>query len=1007
MTEQAYRLDQGGKLDRSKTIRFWFNDTAYEGYRGDTLASALLANGVQLVGRSFKYHRPRGVYSAGSEEPNALVQLESGPHTEPNRRATEVELYEGLRATSQNCWPSVNFDIGAINSVLAPFFPAGFYYKTFMWPASLWMTYEKFIRKAAGLGKSPEEIDPDFYDKTFAHCDVLVIGGGPAGIQAAYAAGKSGARVMLVEEKCDFGGSLLNEPTEINGNESPQWIEERLSELRSMPEVTLLNRTTLTGYYDYNFLIANERVGDHLGPTNSGRTVKERLWKIRAKEVVMATGAIERPMVFADSDRPGVMLASAVSSYINRFGVLPGKNIVFFTNNDSAYSSALAAKNAGATVQVIDIRHKPEGDLISQATDAGIVITTNSSITAVGYSKGRIKSVDTMQLSNNGDDVVGSAQTIECDLVGVSGGWNPTVHLFSQSKGKLKYLEDKFCFVPDQTSINNSVVVAGACRASYKLSDCLNEGFEAGCSAAQKAGFSTDNLAPDSVCDDPEMGAIRPLWVLPCDHPVGKGKKKHFHELHNDATVADIALAAREGFISVEHLKRYTTTGMGTDQGKTSNLNAMTVMSEIQGKTVPEVGTTTFRPPYTPLSFGSIVGHDRRDLFLQKRKTPMHPWHEKNNAVFEDVGDWKRAFYYPKVGEDMHAAVQRECLETRNKCGLLDASTLGKIDLQGKHAVDLLNMLYTNAWSQLAVGRCRYGLMLNENGMIIDDGVTTRIAENHYHMTTTTGGAARVMGWIEEWLQTEWPDKEVYATSVTEQWAVASLNGPNARKVLEKLTDLALDSDTFPFMSMKTATVAGIPARIYRISFTGELSFEINVPARYGLALWQAIMQAGDEFGITPYGTEAMHVLRAEKGFIIVGQDSDSTMTPMDMGMDWIVSKKKEDFVGKRSFSRTDTARPDRKQLVGLLTDNPKFVLPEGAHVVKELKSAPPMEMLGHVTSSYMSPNVGRSIAMAMIKDGFNRKGQTLHVPAMDGSSQTVKVTDPIFFDTQGERGRD
>lgn len=1004
MNDQVNRLPTGGRLNRSKSIRFWYDEKAYEGYPGDTLASALLANNVHLIGRSFKYHRPRGIFSAGSEEPNALVQLETGAHTEPNRRATEVEIYEGLRASSQNCWPSVRFDLGAINSKISRILPAGFYYKTFMWPASLWMTYEKFIRKSAGLGKSPMEVDPDFYDKTFAHCDVLVIGAGPAGIQAAHAAGSTGARVMLVDEKNEFGGSLLSENASINDGSANDWIDEKISKLKRMEEVTLLPRTTVTGYYDYNFLVANERVSEHRGPHNAEKSPKERLWKIRAKKVVLANGAIERPLVFADNDRPGVMLANAIRSYINRYAVLPGKQIVILTNNDSGYPAAIDAKNVGANINIVDIRKNPSIAFADQVSELGIPVHSNCTITGIKYKGGKIKFAEVMELNDDGSEVIGSAKIIDCKVIGVAGGWTPSVHLFSQSKGKLKFLDDQYCFVPGESSINNSTLFAGACIASYKLNDCLKQGFEAGRAAVESLGFDTSSLVNSDIVAEFDSGELRPLWILPCDHPIGKGPKKHFHELHNDSTVADIELAAREGFESVEHLKRYTTTGMGTDQGKTSNLNALTVMSNLRKVSVPEVGTTTFRPPYTPLSFGSIVGHDRHELFLQKRKTAMHPWHDKNGAVYEDVGDWKRPFYFPRPGEDMAAAVQRECIKVRKTCGLLDASTLGKIDLQGKDTTQLLNMLYTNAWSLLSPRRCRYGLMLNEHGMVFDDGVTTCLDENHYHMTTTSGGAARVMSWIEEWLQTECPDLEIFATSVTEQWAVASLNGPNARRVLEKLTDLPLDPDSFPYLSMQEAEVAKISARIFRISFTGELAFEINVPARYGLALWEALMDAGKEFDICPYGTEAMHVLRAEKGFIIAGQDTDGTVTPMDLGMDWIVSKKKQDFAGKRSFSRPDTQRDGRKQLVGLLTKDPKFVLPEGAHVVEKLNPKPPMKMLGHVSSSYMSPNVGRSIALALIKDGFNRKGQTLEVPLIDGSNQKVTVTDPIFFDKNGER---
>ncbi len=1000
------RLAHGGRIDRDRIIEFHYDGKRYAGHPGDTLASALLANGIHLVARSFKYHRPRGIYSAGCEEPNALVQLESGAHTVPNMRATDVELYDGLRAASQNCWPSVKFDFGAISSRLSRLLPAGFYYKTFMWPASMWMTYEKYIRKAAGSGRSPLAPDPDFYDKTYAHCDVLVIGGGPAGLQAALAAAQSGAQVILLDEKSEFGGSLLSDRSStIGGIPAIEWVSDSVARLAALDNVTLLSRTTLHGYYDCNFLVANQKSGEHAGPTSAGRVPKERLWKIRAHQVVIAAGAIERPLVFADNDRPGVMLSGAIRSYINRFAVLPGRNIVLLTNNDGIWQTALDAQDAGASVCVIDIRGNTPCEASEQAKKRGITVCTGQTITGVDYTRGKIRGVEMMTLSENGTSVTGSLQRLPCDLIGVAGGWTPTVHLYSQAKGKLKYLDDLHCFVADHMPPTNPVIMAGACNAGYRLDDCLGQGFTAGCKAAADAGFATGSAQPPAlVVNAPQAdlsvssGGLRPLWILPCDHPIGRGRKKHFHELHNDATVADIHLAAREGYRSIEHVKRYTTTGMGTDQGKTSNLNALTVMSEIRGVPVPEIGTTTFRPPFTPLTFGSIAGHDCRQLFLPVRKTPIHDWHDRHGAVFEDVGDWKRPRYFPQAGETMHDAVQRECVAVRKHCGILDASTLGKIDLTGRDCIKLLNMLYTNDWSKLARGRCRYGLMLDEHGMVFDDGVTSRLDDHHYHITTTTGGAARVMNWIEEWLQTEWPDWEVYATSVTEQWAVVALSGPAAARTLGELVDLPLDDQSFPFMSVREAAVAGIPARIFRISFTGELSYEINVPARYGAALWGALMEAGEQHGICPYGTETMHVLRAEKGFIIVGQDTDGTVTPADLGMHRLVSKTKPDFLGKRSLARSDTARPGRKQLVGLLTEDPRQVLPEGAHAVEKLKSAPPMDMLGHISSSYMSPNVGRSIALALIRDGLARKGQVLDVPLLDGGAHKVTVTEPVFL---------
>ena len=998
---QKNRIHNKGHVNQTRNINFTFNNKLYQGHPGDTLASALLANGVNLIGRSFKYHRPRGIFSAGSEEPNALVQLEIGAHTEPNRLATEIEIYDGLSANSQNCWPSVKFDLSAINSKVARILPAGFYYKTFMWPASMWLTYEKHIRKAAGLGVSPLENDPDCYDHQYHHCDVLVIGSGSAGLQAAYTAAKSGVRVTLVEQNHAFGGALLFENATINGVTGRDWIAQMVDTLSSMDNVTLLKRTTVTGYYDYNYLIANERVSEHLGPKREAGIPKERLWKIRSKQVVLATGSIERPMVFADNDRPGVMLASAIRQYLQQHGVLIGQSIVFHTNNDSAYLSAIDAKKAGAEVRIIDVRKTLTSDVRTQAESNGISVLLNCAITSVEYKSHCIRSIEVMQLNASGDDVIGSKQIIQCDAIGVSGGFTPTVHLYSQSKGKLTYLDDRHCFVPNTDSMapNNPCHIAGACQASFTLSECLEEGYQAGLSALSALSIDTTGIenSVKHIEAEPGLGDIRPLWIVPCDHPIGQGKKKHFHELHNDSTIADVILAQREGFESVEHTKRYTTTGMGTDQGKTSNLNAMVAMAKCRGVTIPEVGTTTFRPPFTPLTFGSVVGHNRRELFLQKRKTAMHAWHDDNGAVYEDVGDWKRPFYFPKDGESMHDAVQRETKAVRTSAGILDASTLGKIDIQGKDAAWLLNMLYTNAWTKLQPGSCRYGLMLNEHGMVIDDGVTTCLAPGHYHMTTTSGGAARVMNWIEEWIQTEWPEKEIYATSVTEQWAVAALNGPNSQKILQKLTDTAIDDD-FKFMSMKEITVAGIAARVYRISFTGEEAYEINVPARFGLSLFKALMEAGEEFDLTPYGTETMHVLRAEKGFIIVGQDTDGTVTPLDLGMNWIV-KKKGDFFGKRSFERSDTSRAGRKQLVGVLTKDPKIVLQEGAHLVEKVEDKPPMNMLGHVTSSYMSPNLGRSIAMALVKDGFNRQTDTLFVPTIDGQTHEVTITDTNFYD--------
>ncbi len=993
---QDWRLAGGGRLDRRRRLGFIWDGARYEGYAGDTLASALLANGVHLIGRSFKYHRPRGIFSAGAEEPNALVQLGVGARTEPNIRATQIELYDGLIACSQNCWPSVGFDFGAVTDLLSPLFPSGFYYKTFMWPPSWWRTvFEPQIRRMAGLGKAPKEADPDRYEHMYAHCDVLVAGAGPAGLMAALTAGRSGARVILAEQEPELGGSLLSEPI---GHPSVAWLEQIKRELAACPELRILIRTTAFGYYDHNWLGLVERGADHLGPAAPANLPRQRLWKLRAREVVLATGAIERPFVFDGNDKPGVMLASAVRTYLNRFAVRPGRRAVVLTNNDSAYRTALDLRGADVEVLVVDTRPKAAGLLPDKARDAGIGVLEGQ---AVIGTKGhlRISGVVVQPLNRSGDGVAGSTRSIACDLLCVSGGWIPAIHLHSQSRGRPRYDEARAVYLPGEPVQNERS--AGACAGAFTLKGCLEQGAHAGVEAAQAAGFEAE-LPDGPALDEPEEAPMRALFHIPS----AKRRGKAFVDYQNDVTASDIELALHEGYRSIEHVKRYTTTGMGTDQGKTSNINAIQAVSRMSGQPVPEIGVTTFRPPYSPVSFGAIVGRNCKERFDPARRTPMHEWHVAHGAVFEDVGQWKRPRYYPKLGEDMHAAVRREVKAARASIGVLDASTLGKIDLQGRDTAEFLNRVYTNAWSKLAIGRCRYGLMLGEDGMVFDDGVTTRLGETHYLMSTTSGGAARVLAWLEEWLQTEWPELKVYCTSVTEQWATVSLCGPRCRELMRELApDIDLDPAAFPHMSMREGRVLGVPARIFRISFTGELSFEIQVPSRYGLPLWKEVMARGAAYDIMPYGTEGMHVLRAEKGFIIVGQDTDGTVTPYDLGMDWIVSRQKQDFLGKRSLARADMQKPERKQFVGLLTDDPDEVLEEGAQIVADPKQAIPMTMQGHVTSSYMSPNLGRAFALAMVKGGRSRIGQKLYVPMPDRTI-AVTLTDPVFFDQDGERMR-
>ena len=996
---QPNRLPQGFHVDHERPLDFTFNGKSYTGLQGDTLASALLANGVRLVGRSFKYHRPRGIVGSGVEEPNALVQLETGARTLPNYVATQVELYDGLEATSVNCWPSVEFDLRAVNGLISRFLPPGFYYKTFMWPRSFWPLYERQLRKAGGLGVAPTEPDTDRYDKMHAHCDVLVVGSGPAGVSAALEAGRAGARVILVDEQRELGGSLLASRRSIEGEWAGDWLEAALDELRGMDEVRLLPRSTAFGYYDHNFVAVLERVTDHLGPT-AGSAPRQRIWRIRAKQVVLATGAIERPLVFRNNDRPGVMLASAVSTYLLRYGVAPGRRPVLFANNDNAYVTVLDLYDAGVEVEaVVDLRPEPEGTLPWKIAMLEIEVLAGSALVDVHGSKG-VEAVDVMRV--DGDSVVGEPRRIECDLVAMSGGWNPTLNLHSQSGGRPRFDDALSCFVPGPPA--QAERSAGSCNGAFTLEESLAQGTAAGAAAAGDAGFGDGRpSAPAPGANDWPEEPSSVCWIVPGTKPVTR-ESKSFVDLQTDTTAADIAVSALEGYEMIEHVKRYTTLGMGTDQGRTGAVNGIGVLSEVLRRPIPEIGTTTFRQPYTPVTFGAMAGRDIRELFDPVRKTPMHEWHAAAGAPFEDVGQWNRAWYYPRPGESLHEAVDRECLAVRNTVGVLDASTLGKIDVRGPDAARFLNRVYINGWTKLGVGRCRYGFMLNEEGMVLDDGVTARLSETHFLMHTTTSGAATVMTWLERWLQTEWPDMKVYLTSVTDHWATVSINGPRARRVLQKVCDdVDLSDGAFPFMSVRTGTVAGVPARIFRISFAGELSFEVNVDANYGRRVWEAVMEAGEEFGITPYGTEAMHVLRAEKGYIIVGQDTDGSVTPVDLGVGRMVSRRK-DFLGRRSLSMEDLVREDRKQIVGLLTEDDQEVLPEGGQIVDDPSARAPAPMLGHVTSSYYSPNLGRSIAMGIVKGGRARIGDVVHVSIGAGRPVPARIADPAFYDPGGEK---
>ena len=994
-----FRTRAGGRIDRDRVIAFRFDGRTLAGCQGDTLASALLANGVHLVGRSFKYHRPRGILAAGAEEPSALVEVRrDDERATPNLRATQVELYEGLEARSQNRWPSLAFDAAAVNDLLSPFLPAGFYYKTFMWPPRAWRAlYEPLIRAAAGLGRAPARPDPDRYAQRYAHCDVLVVGCGPAGLAAAAAAAASGARVILCDEQAELGGSLLGTPAAlIEGRPGWRWLAETLAALARNERVRLLPRTTAFGYFPHNLVALNERITDHLAHPRPPLP-RERQWQVRAREVVLATGAIERPLVFPGNDRPGIMLAESARIYLARYGVIAGTRAVVAAGCDEAYRAALELHAAGVEIALIaDARARAEGLHLEAARRAGLPIELATRVTGTS---GRLR-VRAVRVASGGEGASGGrVRSVRCDLVLMSGGFTPSVHLFSQSRGKLAWNEANRCFLPAEPA--ERVRCAGACRGIFDLVAALADGAAAGANAAERIGLAGEapERAPPPLPSSAALDAVAGALVEPGD----AGGAKAFVDWQNDVTVKDLALAAREGFRSIEHVKRYTTTGMATDQGKTSNLNALGIVARALQHEIPAIGLTTFRMPYTPVSFGSFAGVARQALFDPVRTTPIHTWAERHGATFEDVGAWKRARYFAHPGEDMHAAVARECLAVRERCGLFDASTLGKIEVAGPDAAVFLDRLYVNALAKLPVGRCRYGLLLRDDGFIFDDGVIARLAADRFHVTTTTGGAARVLALMEDYAQTEWPDLKVWLTSTTEQWAVIAVQGPRARQVLAGLVeDIDLSAPALPHMSAALARFCGIPALVCRVSFTGELGFEVNVPADFGLAAWEAVHQAGEAHGISAYGTEAMHVLRAEKGYIIVGQDADGTVTPDDAGLAWAIGKDKVDFLGKRSLRRAAMADANRKQLVGLLTVEPERVLAEGAQLI-ERASPPPLPTLGHVTSAYASAVLRRSIALGLVAGGRRRVGERLLAQTRDGAVP-VEVTTPIFYDREGAR---
>ncbi|WP_407175664.1 sarcosine oxidase subunit alpha family protein [Bradyrhizobium sp. STM 3562] len=991
MRTQPFRLAKAGLVDRNQTVSFRFDGKSYEGHPGDTLASALLANGLRLFGRSFKYHRPRGVLSAGSEEPNALVELRTGARREANTRATIIELFDGLDATSQNRWPSLDFDLRSINHLVGPALAAGFYYKTFMWPASFWeKLYEPLIRHAAGLGRAARVADPDHYEKAFAFCDILVIGGGPAGLSAALAAGRSGARVILCDEDFRLGGRLLAENREIDGRPAADWLAATLAELASLSEVRLMPRTTVFGLYDHGIFGAVERVNDHVAvpPAHQPR---QRGWRIYAKRSILASGAIERSIVFPGNDRPGVMLASSVRAYVNRFGVLPGKDVVLYTAGDNGWTTVRDLVAAGVRLlAIVDTRDEIDPGFKALAERARALVFVGGAIEATMGTR-QLRSVVVRDSS-------GKRTTLACDLLATSNGWNPALHIASHQGGKPMWSETAQAFVPG--TLPPTLAVAGSAAGRFSLAEALGDGARLGCESAIELGFSPASI--DSVpTTDVETTGLKPIWR------VTGGKGKAFVDFQNDVTDKDVELAAREGFRSVEHLKRYTTLGMATDQGKTSNIAGLAIMAEQTGRAICDTGTTVFRPPYTPVAIGALAGHHRGKDFRPVRLAPTHDWSREQGAVFVTAGQWQRARYYPRSGEqDWLTTVNREVLAVRSGVGICDVSTLGKIDIQGRDAAEFLERVYINSWKALPVGKARYGLMLREDGFVMDDGTTSRLCENHFLMTTTTANAGKVMQHLEFCHQVLWPELDVRMVSVSEQWAQAAIAGPRSREVVRGLVDAAHDvsNESFPYLSARAITVdGGIPARLFRISFSGELAYELAVPADYGHAMMRALMIAGEPFGIVPYGTEALGVMRIEKGHV-AGNEINGQTTARDLGLGKMMSSKK-DFIGRLMAKREALVEGDRPTLAGFRPVKSGERLQAGAHFIAAGRTANTDNDEGYMTSVAFSPSLGHWIGLGLLKNGPARIGERVRaVDPIRDSEIEVEICSPVFLDPEGVR---
>ena len=992
MASQAYRTETGGRIDRSEELSFTFNGKSYTGFAGDTLASALIANGVSIVGRSFKYCRPRGIMSAGAEETNAFVQL-LGNEEEPNVQATTLQLVDGLETRSVGAKVAATFNPGEIINLLHRFFPAGFYYKTFMWPRNRWDWYGRFIRKVAGWGTAPKQAPSGRYEHRFHHCDVLVVGAGPAGLAAALAAGRCGARVLLIDDQSEAGGYLLGSTLKIDKRPALSWVATVIDELDALPEVIRLSEASATGYYDQNFVTVLERRPDK-------DWVRERLWKVRARRVVLATGAIERPITFADNDRPGIMLASSASSYCLRYGVRPGRRAVVFTNNSGSYRHAIELLDSGIDIAaVVDLRAQPNAEIAHEAATRGIEVLRESHVARVIGSR-RVSAVEVKGAGKNA-----RRRKIDCDLLLVSGGWNPTIHLHSQSGAKPEYDSELATFVPGASAQNE--VSVGACAGDFALTTCLNNGFNAGSAAAEACGYNSEP-AMIPACDKEAELDLLATWEI----PLPKKSSRAFVDFNNDVTSKDIHLAEREGFRSIELVKRYTTAGMGLDQGKTGNVNIIGLMSAITGTTPGDIGTTTYRPAYRPVSFGAMAGADNNELIIPWRRTPITDWFIENGGHLDETGAlFRRPLYIAKPGETASDAINREALAVRNGVGMYDGTPLGKISVKGADAVTFLDRVYTNSWGGLPVGRCKFGYMLHDDGRLLDDGVTFRLADDHYLMSTGSGAAAVVLKHLEKLLHCDWPDLDVYLTPVSDQWAVICVCGPRAREVMRAAsTDIDIGPESFKFLDTRYCRVAGIDARVSRVTYTGELSFEIVVATRHGRTLWDALLVAGKDFDITPVGSDTSMLLRTEKAFVAAGLEGDGYANIYDVGMAWVVTKDKGDFIGKRSTTRDLRIGGPRPEVVGLLPEDMNFVPPKGAPIIEsgnpDSSRQTERAMIGMVTIGFYSPNLERSIALAQLANGRSHIGENVTLYTKEREISAI-VCNPVFIDPDGVRMRD